>query len=194
MPSGLPLIIEKLDYEYSNYTIYPPRKEVFKAFELTAFDEVKVVILGQDPYYRPNQANGLAFSVNDDIAIPRSLKNIFKESNISAKNGDLTPWAKNGVFLLNTALTVRAGQPNSHRILWRDFTLEIIKRLNERKEGIIFMLWGNNAIDYKDDITNPQHIVLTASHPSPLSAKKVFFGCNHFKIAEEILGENIFKL
>ncbi|MEG0561710.1 MAG: uracil-DNA glycosylase [Cetobacterium sp.] len=190
---------EFLKKEYSEKIIYPPKKEIFTAFQLTPYKDVKVVILGQDPYHGEGQAHGLAFSVKKGIKLPPSLRNIYKE--IANENeaqvfnhGCLESWATQGVFLLNTSLTVREGEANSHsKIGWSKFTDEVIKKLNEKKEPIIFVLWGNNAKQKKKLITNSQHYILEGVHPSPLSASRGFFGCNHFKEINLILKEKFNK-
>lgn len=172
--------------------IYPPGSLIFNAFRLTPADRVKVVILGQDPYHGPGQAMGLSFSVPDGIAAPPSLKNIFKE--IAADLGvtmsgstDLTPWARQGVLMLNSILTVEAGRAASHsRIGWQEFTDAVIRYLSDNRSGIIFMLWGNYARSKKALIDTSRHTVLEAAHPSPL-AGGAFFGCRHFSKANEIL-------
>lgn len=172
--------------------IYPPAEAVFSAFKLTAFAEVKVVILGQDPYHGAGQANGLAFSVNPDIAIPPSLVNIYKEITadigaIAPKNGDLSHWAAQGVLLLNTVLTVEANRANSHRNQgWEQFTDGVIQSLNHAEQHIVFLLWGKPA-QSKIPLIDKRHTVLTAPHPSPLSAYRGFFGCKHFSQANEAL-------
>jgi len=179
--------------EYKTRTIYPDMHDIFNALHLTSYKDVKVVILGQDPYPGPNQAHGLSFSVKPGVKIPPSLMNIFKELHDDLgcyipNNGDLTKWAKQGVLLLNATLTVRAGQPNSHsRIGWQIFTDHIIKLLNERKDPVVFILWGNNAIKKKALITNPWHYVITSAHPSPYSANRGFFGSRPFSKANEFL-------
>lgn len=179
--------------EYSKYTVYPGMYDIFNAFKLTSYENTRVVIFGQDPYHEPNQAHGLAFSVNPGVRIPPSLLNIYKELNSELgcyipDNGCLTKWAKQGVMLLNNALTVRASAANSHRNKgWENFTDEVARLYNERKKPIVFMLWGNNAKEKLKIITNPNHIILTAAHPSPLSASRGFFGCEHFKTANRIL-------
>lgn len=184
-----------LENEYRNKQIYPLKREILRAFELTSYKNVKIVILGQDPYYRENQAHGLAFSVRKGVNIPPSLKNIYKEIKNENegeifKHGNLESWSKQGVFLLNTSLTVEEGKPNSHSgIGWSIFTDNIIKNLNEKKEPVIFVLWGNNAKSKKRLITNKNHIILEGVHPSPLSASRGFFGCNHFKTINKILQE-----
>lgn len=182
--------------EYKTKTIYPDIRNVFNALKMTSFEDVKVVILGQDPYHEPNQAHGLAFSVQDGIDFPASLKNIFKEleSDLGIpvpKSGNLSKWAKQGVLLLNTVLTVRAHQAGSHRGHgWEEFTTSIIKKLNEREKPIIFVLWGNDAKKKTEFITSPNHYILKAAHPSPLSAYNGFFGCHHFSKINEILRNN----
>lgn len=174
-------------------TIYPPGGKIFQAFELTGFDQVKVVILGQDPYHGPGQAMGLSFSVPRGITAPPSLVNIFKElrSDVGLAipaHGDLTHWAQQGVLLLNAALTVRANEPNSHaQIGWHDFTNAVIKRLSEQKQGLVFMLWGRFAQEKQPLIDELRHCTLKAAHPSPFSADKGFFGCRHFSRANEYL-------
>ena len=180
--------------EYATKRIYPPKKLMLNAFDNTAYDEVNVVILGQDPYYNPRQAMGMSFSVPAGVAPPKSLINIFKEiedehgTKSAIIGGDLTPWAKQGVLLMNTVLTVEEGKPNSHKDKgWEIFTDAVIKYLNERERGMVFLLWGRNAYEKKQLITNPQHLVLTAAHPSPLSAYSGFFGCGHFSKANEFL-------
>ena len=189
-------IKEFIDREYGSKTIYPPYDEIFNAFRLTPLSNVKVVILGQDPYHEKGQAHGLAFSTPEGRPIPRSLKNIFKE--ITAEygyplpdSGCLEPWAKQGVFLLNTVLTVEDGNANSHsKCEWQTFTDNVIKVLNTQTQPIVYMLWGKQAEKKKELITNPNHLVLISSHPSPFSARRGFFGCNHFKLANEFLKEN----
>ena len=189
-------IKEFIDREYASKTIYPPYDEIFNAFRLTHLSNVKVVILGQDPYHEKGQAHGLAFSTPEGRPIPRSLKNIFKE--ITAEygyplpdSGCLEPWAKQGVFLLNTVLTVEDGNANSHsKCGWQTFTDNVIKVLNTQTQPIVYMLWGKQAEKKKELITNPNHLVLISSHPSPFSARRGFFGCNHFKLANEFLKQN----
>lgn len=182
-----------LNEEYSNYTIYPKAENVFNAFNYVPYDKVKVVIIGQDPYHEPNQANGLCFSVQKDVEIPRSLQNIYKELNTDCgctipTHGDLTKWAKQGVLLLNSVLTVRKGQANSHKGMgWEQLIAKVIDLLNQREDPIIFMLWGNNAKALGEKIDTSKHFVLTSAHPSPLSANYGFFGCKHFSKANEIL-------
>ncbi len=180
--------------EYATKTIYPPKSQMLNAFDQTSYDQVNVVILGQDPYYNPNQAMGMSFSVPDGVRPPMSLANIFKEieEDLGYKpkipGGNLTPWARQGVLLLNAVLTVEQGKPNSHKDKgWEQFTDAVIKHLNNRERGMVFMLWGKNAQAKQRLITNKQHLVLTAPHPSPLSAYQGFFGCGHFGKANEFL-------
>jgi len=186
-----------LKEEYASTAVYPDMYDLFSALKVTPFSKVKVVILGQDPYHEPGQAHGMAFSVKPGIPIPPSLLNMYKELNAELgctipKNGYLMSWAQQGVLLLNTVLTVRGGEANSHHGKgWELFTDEIIRQLNMRRDSIIFMLWGNNARKKKELITNPQHHVLEAAHPSPLSASRGFMGCGHFKKANEILISNL---
>lgn len=179
--------------EYKNYTIYPLYDDVFKAFKLTPLDDLKVVILGQDPYHGKGQANGLAFSVNDGVKFPPSLYNIFKElkSDLGIeipKSGNLEKWAKQGVLLLNTILTVREGKPLSHKGKgWEIFTTSVIRKISEEKNGIIFLLWGSQAYSKSQFIDDEKHFILRSAHPSPLSAHNGFFGCKHFSKTNEIL-------
>lgn len=167
-------------------TIYPPQSEVFSAFALTAFSEVKVVILGQDPYHGPNQAHGLSFSVKPGIIPPPSLQNMYKElaQDVGFQippHGYLTHWAKQGVLLLNTVLTVEHGRAHSHaNIGWETFTDKVIHRLNQHREHLVFLLWGSHAQKKGQFIDRSRHCVLTAPHPSPLSAHRGFLGCRHF--------------
>lgn len=184
---------EFLKNEYQNYQIYPSMHHIFNALKYTDYYDTKVVIIGQDPYHEEGQAHGLAFSVLENVKFPPSLLNIFKELkddlgyNIPS-SGDLTKWAKQGVLLLNTVLTVRAHQANSHKNKgWENFTTAIIKELNKRNDPIIFVLWGNDAKKKAEFITNPKHIILKAAHPSPLSAYNGFFGCHHFSKINQIL-------
>ena len=185
-----------IDEEYQTKTVYPPYEEIFNAFKLTPIDNVKVVILGQDPYHEAGQAHGLAFSTPDGRPIPRSLKNIFKEINAEygypiPESGCLESWAKQGVFLLNTVLTVEDGNANSHsKCGWQTFTDNVIRILNNQDQKIVFLLWGKQAEKKKELITNPNHLVLVTSHPSPFSARRGFLGCNHFKLANEYLARN----
>ncbi len=173
-------------------TIYPPGPLIFNAFRLTPFDKVKVVILGQDPYHGPGQAHGLSFSVQDGVPLPPSLQNIYKEVTADTgapapASGNLERWARQGVFLLNSVLTVRASSPTSHgNIGWQTFTDAVIKAISDRKECVVFMLWGNYARSKKPLIDNTKHLVLEAAHPSPL-ARGAFFGCRHFSKANNFL-------
>lgn len=182
--------------EYSRYLIFPPADDIFNAFHFTPLCEVKVVILGQDPYHNVGQAHGLCFSVKPDVEIPPSLVNIYKELNEDLgcaipNNGYLTKWAKQGVMMLNTVLTVRAHQANSHHdIGWEEFTDAAIRILNEQDRLIVYMLWGSPAQRKASMLNNPKHLILKAPHPSPLSAYRGFFGCRHFSRANEFLRAN----
>lgn len=177
-------------------TIYPPGKFIFNAFNTTPFDKVKVVILGQDPYHGPGQAHGLCFSVQRGVPPPPSLQNIFKElrEDIGMEiptHGDLTHWAEQGVFLLNASLTVRAGEPMSHsQIGWSSFTDTVIKTISNKKEHVVFLLWGKFAKEKQALIDTQKNLVLTAAHPSPLSAHNGFLGCKHFSTANQYLIKN----
>lgn len=177
---------EFLKQEYFTKEIYPDMNNIFNAMKHASYSDIKAVILGQDPYHEPGQAHGLCFSVQKGCPIPPSLQNIYKELNAdlgipSAPHGELYKWADNGVLLLNTVLTVRRGQANSHKGKgWEIFTDDVIKKLNEREKPMVFLLWGANARSKKQFITNPNHLVLEAAHPSPLSAYNGFFGCRHF--------------
>ena len=182
--------------EYKNYTTYPNMYDIFSAFKLTAYEDIKVVILGQDPYHQRGQAHGLSFSVQKGVKIPPSLVNIFKElkNDIGIEipnHGCLEEWAKNGVFLLNTALTVREGQPNSHRGKgWETFTDNVISIINEKEAPVVFILWGNNAKEKEKLITNKKHLIIKGTHPSPLSAHHGFFDGKYFSKANDFLGKN----
>lgn len=184
-----------LKNEYANYIIYPEEKNIFNALNALPFDKVKVVIIGQDPYHEPGQAQGMSFSVPEDVDIPPSLVNIMREieSDLGVKcekNGNLTRWAKQGVLLLNTVLTVRKGMANSHKDKgWERLTRKIIEILGQRKEPIVFLLWGSYAQSYQELIA-PWHLVLKAPHPSPLSAYRGFFGCKHFSKCNQFLIEH----
>ena len=186
-------ISEFLNTEYFTREIYPPMQEIFNAFKLTPYSDVKAVILGQDPYHEPNEAHGLCFSVRQGVKMPPSLANIYKElkTDLGVDNGtktDLTAWAKQGVLLLNTTLTVRRGQANSHKNCgWTEFTDEVIKLLNKREKPIVFILWGQNARSKKAFIDTEKHFVLESAHPSPLSAFNGFFGCKHFSKTNDFL-------
>lgn len=177
----------------SGATIYPPGQLIFNAFNTTRFTDVKVVILGQDPYHGSGQAHGLSFSVPDGIATPPSLQNIYKELHTDIgmsipASGNLIHWAKQGVFLLNAILTVRANEPASHaKIGWMDFTDAVIRKISDNKTGIVFLLWGKFAQEKQVLIDETKHFVLKAAHPSPFSADKGFFGCKHFSRTNEIL-------
>lgn len=172
--------------EYASNTIFPPAGQIFNAFNTCPFNNIKVVILGQDPYHGPGQAHGLCFSVNDGIQFPPSLQNIFKEitSDLgipAPKTGNLTRWAEQGVLLLNATLTVRASQAGSHQGKgWEEFTDAVIKTISEKAENVVFILWGSYAIKKKSLINASKHCILTAPHPSPLSSYRGFFGCKHF--------------
>ena len=187
---------EWLNDEYITQTIYPKPENVFNALNIVPYDKVKIVIIGQDPYHGVNQAHGLSFSVEKDVNIPPSLRNIYKEleSDLNCyipNNGNLTKWAKQGVLLLNSVLTVRAGNPNSHKGKgWEQITSKVVELLNNREEPVIFMLWGGNAKALCKNI-NPRHLVLNAVHPSPMSANQGgWFGCKHFSQANEFLIKN----
>lgn len=187
---------EFVDEEYENKTIFPERKNIFAAFENTPLDKVKVVIIGQDPYHGEGEAHGLSFSVCPGIKTPQSLKNIYKELNSELgcyipNNGYLMKWAKQGVLLLNSVLTVQKDTPASHRNKgWEIFTDRIIEELDKKNEPIVFLLWGNFAKTKEELLKNPKHLVLSSAHPSPFAARKGFFGNNHFKSANEFLEKN----
>lgn len=182
--------------EYKSQTIYPPAKLIFNAFDQCPFDQLKVVILGQDPYHGPGQAHGLCFSVNDGIDFPPSLRNIFKELKNDLgkeipRSGNLIDWEKQGVLLLNATLTVRANQAGSHQNKgWEQFTDAVINKINEQKQHVVFILWGNYAISKAKFIDQNKHLVLTSVHPSPLSASRGFFGNHHFRKANDFLVKN----
>lgn len=184
---------EFLKEEYAKHTVYPDMHSIFNALKLTPYKDVRVVILGQDPYHEPNQAHGLCFSVQDGTPLPPSLKNIYKELEADlgippSKSGDLTRWAKQGVLLLNTVLTVRRGEANSHKGKgWELLTDEIIRKLNDKTEPVVFILWGANARSKKSLITNPIHGIIESAHPSPLSAFNGFFGSRPFSRANKFL-------
>lgn len=179
-------LYDTVKYEYAHHRVFPPRDEVFKAFDLTPLHDVKVVILGQDPYIGDGQAEGLCFSVKRGVDLPPSLKNIYRELNLDlgipiSNNGSLVSWARQGVFLLNCILTVRAHESFSHNnIGWQEFTDAAIRALNKEDRPIVFMLWGRAAQKKEFMLDNPNHLILKAAHPSPLSADKGFFGCRHF--------------
>ena len=184
---------EFLKSEYSTHTIYPSMYDIFNSMKITSFENVKVVLLGQDPYHNKGQAMGLSFSVPEGIDVPPSLVNMYKELNAELgvpirKSGDLTGWAKQGVLLLNTVLTVREHQANSHKGKgWDFFTDGIIKKISQEKENVVFLLWGANARSKKQLIDTTKHLVLECAHPSPLSAYNGFFGCGHFKKCNDFL-------
>ena len=185
-----------VDHEYATKTIYPCRENLFNALKLTPYKDVKVVIVGQDPYHGEGEAHGLSFSVQEGIKIPPSLKNIYKEiaddlGIIEPNSGDLTKWAKRGVLLLNSSLTVVKDSPNSHKDLgWYRFTDYVIKVLNAKDEPVVFILWGNFAKSKAVFITNPKHLVITSPHPSPFSANSGFFGSKPFSKTNEFLKKN----
>ena len=185
-----------LAHEYRTRVVYPDMFDIFNALRYTSFADTRVVILGQDPYHGPNQAHGLCFSVKRGIEPPPSLKNIYKELSddvgfIPPHHGELTEWAKRGVLLLNTVLTVREHEPNSHRgIGWENFTTRVISELNNKTAPVVFLLWGANARSKAKLITNPIPVKLETVHPSPLSAYNGFFGCRHFSKANRILSES----
>ena len=182
--------------EYHEKTIYPKQNEVFNAFRYTDFDNVKVVILGQDPYHGPNQAEGLSFSVSNEVLKPPSLQNIFKEleSDLGIqfpKHNSLKPWAKEGVLLLNAVLTVEEHKPTSHKGMgWEIFTDSVIKMINEKEKPVVFILWGSYARDKKKLITNPNHLIIESAHPSPFSARNGFFGSKPFSKTNSFLKRN----
>lgn len=182
--------------EYSKTVVYPPADDIFNAFHFTPLSEVKVLILGQDPYHNVNQAHGLSFSVKPGEDIPPSLQNIYQELHDDLNcyipnNGYLEKWAKEGVLLLNTVLTVRAHQANSHQGKgWEHFTDAVINAVNQQDRPIVYMLWGKPAQAKASMLTNPKHLILKAPHPSPLSAYRGFFGCKHFSQANEFLEKN----
>lgn len=186
-------LVADITQKYLTEKVYPPYKQVFSAFELTSLDDIKVVILGQDPYFNAGQANGLAFSVASGVRLPPSLQNIYKELFYEfgypiPKNGDLTPWAKQGVFLLNASLTVHEGEANSHALLgWQTFTDDVIRLLNTLDHPLVYLLWGSYAGKKRDLITNPKAYVIRTAHPSPLSASKGFFCSDCFKKANKYL-------
>lgn len=193
-------LINFIKLEYKNKIIYPEKKYIFRVFKKLTYSDVKVVILGQDPYHTKGMANGFSFSVNEGVRIPPSLKNIFLElkEDLNIDNllihGDLSNWVNQGVFLLNSTLTVEASKPNSHsNIGWQIFTDEVISILNKRDKPLVFILWGNNAKQKKSLINSYRHLVLSSSHPSPFSAHKGFFGNNHFSKTNNFLIKNNIK-
>ena len=192
-------LLEFVKNEYKTKTIYPKQNEVFNAFRYTDYDDLKVVILGQDPYHGPNQAEGLSFSVSNEVLKPPSLKNIFKEleSDLGIpfpKANSLKPWAKQGVLLLNAVLTVEEHRPTSHKDKgWEHFTDDVIKIINEKSEPVVFILWGAYARAKKELITNKKHLVIESAHPSPFSARNGFFGSKPFSKTNEFLKKNNIK-
>ena len=189
-------LIDFIDKEYESKIIFPPREKIFEAFRLTPFEKAKVVIIGQDPYHGEGEAHGLAFSVNNGIKIPPSLKNIYKEINSEygyeiPNTGYLIKWAKQGVLMLNTVLTVEKDKPASHKAKgWEVFTDRVIEELNDSEQPLVFVLWGNYAKSKAQLINNPKHLILESAHPSPFSARNGFFGNNHFKLANDFLEKN----
>lgn len=187
---------EFLKKEYFTYQVYPNMYDIFNALKFTSYSDVKAVIIGQDPYHGPGQAHGLCFSVQKGVAIPPSLQNMYKElySDLGippSNHGYLKKWADNGVLMMNAVLTVRGGQANSHRNMgWEIFTDRVIELLNTREQPIVFILWGNNAKQKMKLITNPNHLILQAAHPSPLSAFNGFFGCKHFSKTNDFLASH----
>lgn len=185
--------------EYTKRTIYPPKEQIYRALNLTPYSEVKILLLGQDPYPGENQANGLCFSVNYGIPIPRSLKNIYKELHDDIgcpipPHGCLEKWGREGVLLLNTVLTVRKGEPNSHKGMgWEKLTDRIISFVNEKETPVVFILWGTQAREKKALITNKHHLIIESPHPSPLSASRGFFGSRPFSRTNSFLEENGIK-
>ena len=192
-------LINHIKEEYQSKTIYPPQNELFNAFRYTDYNNVKVVILGQDPYHGPNQAEGLSFSVSNKVNKPPSLINIFKELESDMRipfpeANSLKPWAKEGVLLLNAVLTVEEHKPTSHASLgWETFTDDVIKILNEKEEPLVFILWGAYARKKKELITNKKHLVIESAHPSPFSARNGFFGSKPFSKTNEFLKKNNIK-
>ena len=187
-----------INKEYKEKIVYPPKRDILRALKLTDYNDVKVVILGQDPYHGKNEADGLSFSVNEGIKLPPSLKNIYKELyddlGITKTTGDLTSWANQGVLLLNSVLTVLKDTPTSHsKIGWQEYTDAIIRKLNEREKTIVFILWGNYARSKKNLITNKRHYIIESPHPSPFSANSGFFGSRPFSKTNEFLKKNNIK-
>lgn len=188
-----------LAYEYKHYAVYPDMYDLFNALRYTPYNDARVVLLGQDPYHGKGQAHGLCFSVQKGVTPPPSLKNMYKELHEDLgctipNHGELTKWAKQGVLMLNTCLSVREGQPNSHANKgWEILTDRIISLMNDKKKPVVFLLWGKNAQAKEALITNPQHLVLKCAHPSPFSAYNGFFGCKHFSKTNHFLIENNLK-
>jgi uracil-DNA glycosylase len=190
-------LLESVEKKYSSNIVFPPREELFRAFDLTSFSDVKVVIVGQDPYHGEGQANGLAFSVHPGVKIPPSLRNILKEVHMEfgqaahVDGGDLTSWARQGVLLLNAIMSVEEGRPGAHAPFgWEEFTDDVIHKLSQEKSGLVFILWGSYARKKSALIDTSKHHILESAHPSPLSARHGFFGNNHFKNANEFLQAN----
>lgn len=187
---------EFLTEEYNTKTIYPLAENIFNALNYCKYEDISVVLIGQDPYHQPGQAHGLCFSVQDETALPPSIKNIFKEIHndlgvTPLSSGNLIRWAKQGVLLLNTVLTVRRDEPNSHKGKgWENFTTKVIELVNKKTSPVVFLLWGGNAKAFEGLIDKNKHYVLKAAHPSPLSAYNGFFGCKHFSKTNEILEKN----
>ena len=186
-------LLKRLQIEYRDKTVYPPKKDVFRAMRLTDYDDIKIVIIGQDPYHGEGEAEGLSFSVKDGIRKPPSLKNIFKELHddlgySEPESGSLVKWAEEGVLLLNAILTVEKDKPLSHKSLgWEQFTDEVIRKINEKKEPVVFILWGAFARSKKELITNNNHYIIESPHPSPFSARYGFFGSKPFSKANNFL-------
>ncbi len=190
-------LMARVDKARAEKTVYPPEQDVFNAFAMTPLDAVKVVILGQDPYHGAGQAHGLSFSVQDGVKIPPSLRNIYKElatdvdGFVIPQHGNLSVWAEQGVLLLNTVLTVEEGNANSHaKFGWETFTDAVIDAVNRHTEGVVFILWGSHAQKKGANIDSQRHLVLTSPHPSPLSARRGFFGCHHFSKANAWLQQH----
>ena len=196
---GFHNFMDIVNHEYDTKTIYPPKEDIFAALKNTSYKDVKVVIVGQDPYHGEGEAMGLSFSVHDGIKLPPSLKNIYKEleDDLGIKpvtSGDLTKWTRQGVLLLNATLTVVKDTPNSHSKLgWDKFTDYVIKKINAKDEPVVFILWGNFARSKKEFITNPKHLVIESAHPSPFSARNGFFGSKPFSKTNEFLTKNNIK-
>ena len=196
---GFHKFMDKVKEEYKNYTCYPAYENIFNALKSTPYSKVKIVILGQDPYHGEGEAHGLSFSVQEGVKLPPSLQNIYKElyDDLGIKNvpsGDLTPWTKEGVLLLNSVLTVRKDSPASHKDLgWQLLTDHIIKLINLKEEPVVFILWGNFARSKKVFITNPKHLIIESTHPSPFSARNGFFGSKPFSKANNFLKKNNIK-
>jgi len=190
-------LLDFVESEYKDKTIYPVQENIFRAFSSTPFEKIKVVIIGQDPYHNPGQAMGLSFSVPEGVTIPPSLKNIYKEISsdldidTSGRSGDLAHWADQGVLLLNSVLTVAANSPASHaKKGWEEFTDYVIQKISDQHEHVVFILWGNYAKNKGKNINRTKHLVLEGHHPSPLSAYRGFFGCKHFSQTNEYLREH----